>query len=165
MTRPMFRVLALLLSVTAVVSAFAQDNSGVQTDENLARARTLIQEGRKEIIREDLHITVVEEAAFWPLYAKYRAQLMPIQDRYVALTSNYIRQYESGILTDKYAEEMLQDYFSIKSDLLTTRRKYIRKFKKILPMLKVARFYQLENKMNADIDAELAFLVPLIEPN
>lgn len=165
MTRPMFRVLALLLSVTAVVSAFAQDNSGVQTDENLARARTMIQEGRKEIIREDLHMTVVEEAAFWPLYAKYRAQLMPIQDRYVALTSNYIRQYESGILTDKYAEEMLQDYFSIKSDLLTTRRKYIRKFKKILPMLKVARFYQLENKMNADIDAELAFLVPLIEPD
>ena len=165
MTRPMFRVLALLLSVTAVVSAFAQDNSGVQTDENLARARTMIQEGRKEIIREDLHMTVVEEAAFWPLYAKYRAQLMPIQDRYVALTSNYIRQYESGILTDKYAEEMLQDYFSIQSDLLTTRRKYIRKFKKILPMLKVARFYQLENKMNADIDAELAFLVPLIEPN
>ncbi len=165
MTRPMFRVLALLLSVTAVVSAFAQDNSGVQTDENLARARTMIQEGRKEIIREDLHMTVVEEAAFWPLYAKYRAQLMPIQDRYVALTSNYIRQYESGILTDKYAEEMLQDYFSIQSDLLTTRRKYIRKFKKILPMLKVARFYQLENKMNADIDAELAFLVPLIEPD
>ena len=165
MTRPMFRVLALLLSVTAVVSAFAQDNSGVQTDENLARARTMIQEGRKEIIREDLHMTVVEEAAFWPLYAKYRAQLMPIQDRYVALTSNYIRQYESGILTDKYAEEMLQDYFNIQSDLLTTRRKYIRKFKKILPMLKVARFYQLENKMNADIDAELAFLVPLIEPN
>lgn len=165
MTRPMFRVLALLLSVTAVVSAFAQDNAGVQTDENLARARTMIQEGRKEIIREDLHMTVVEEAAFWPLYAKYRAQLMPIQDRYVALTSNYIRQYESGILTDKYAEEMLQDYFSIQSDLLTTRRKYIRKFKKILPMLKVARFYQLENKMNADIDAELAFLVPLIEPD
>ena len=165
MTRPMFRVLALLLSVTAVVSAFAQDNSGVQTDENLARERTMIQEGRKEIIREDLHMTVVEEAAFWPLYAKYRAQLMPIQDRYVALTSNYIRQYESGILTDKYAEEMLQDYFRIQSDLLTTRRKYIRKFKKILPMLKVARFYQLENKMNADIDAELAFLVPLIEPN
>lgn len=165
MTRPMFRVLALLLSVTAVVSAFAQDNSGVQTDENLARARTMIQEGRKEIIREDLHMTVVEEAAFWPLYAKYRAQLMPIQDRYVALTSNYIRQYESGILTDKYAEKMLQDYFSIQSDLLTTRRKYIRKFKKILPMLKVARFYQLENKMNADIDAELAFLVPLIEPD
>ncbi len=165
MTRPMFRVLALLLSVTAVVSAFAQDNSGVQTDENLARARTMIQEGRKEIIREDLHMTVVEEAAFWPLYAKYRAQLMPIQDRYVALTSNYIRQYESGILTDKYAEKMLQDYFRIKSDLLTTRRKYIRKFKKILPMLKVARFYQLENKMNADIDAELAFLVPLIEPD
>ncbi len=32
-------------------------------------------------------------------------------------------------------------------------------------MLKVARFYQLENKMNATIDAELALVVPLVEPN
>jgi hypothetical protein len=32
-------------------------------------------------------------------------------------------------------------------------------------MLKVARFYQLENKMNADVDAELALLVPLVESN
>jgi hypothetical protein len=69
------------------------------------------------------------------------------------------------VLTDAYAEDVLKAYFDIKSDLLRTRKKYIRRFGKILPMLKVARFYQLENKMNADVDAELAFAVPLIEAN
>ncbi len=30
-------------------------------------------------------------------------------------------------------------------------------------MLKVVRFYQLENKMDAEIDAELAVFIPLME--
>ncbi len=36
---------------------------------------------------------------------------------------------------------------------------------KILPSLKVAHFYQLENKMNAEIDASLALVVPLMDPH
>lgn len=166
MTKPLFRILVLFLTIATVTSAAAQGGSSdILTDQQLANARMMIQEGRQAIIREDLHLTAEEEAAFWPLYEDYRSDLMPIQDRSVVLTANYMRQYESGVLTDAYAERMLEDYFSIKSDLLKVRKKYIRRFKKIMPMLKVTRFYQLENKMNADIDAELAFLVPLIESN
>lgn len=166
MIKRLFPILGLFLVVATVTNASAQAGDlDVLTGQELANARTMIQEGREAIIREDLHLNIEEEAAFWPLYAEYRADLMPIQDRSVVLTANYMRQYESGMLTDEYAEEMLEGYFSIKIDLLKAREKYIRRFKKILPMLKVARFYQLENKMNADIDAELAFLVPLIESN
>ena len=35
--------------------------------------------------------------------------------------------------------------------------------RKVLPELKGARFYQLENKIDAKGDAELAFFVPLVE--
>ena len=166
MTKRRFQILGLFLAIATATSAAAQGGvSGALTDQQLANARIMIQEGRKAIIREDLHLTAEEEAAFWPLYEDYRADLMPIQDRSVVLTANYMRKYEAGVLTDEYAEKMLADYFSIKGDLLMARKKYIRRFKKIMPMLKVTRFYQLENKMNADIDAELAFLVPLIESN
>jgi hypothetical protein len=47
--------------------------------------------------------------------------------------------------------------------LLKKRKRYIGQFRKVLPMLKVARFYQLENKMNADVDLQLALLVPLAD--
>jgi hypothetical protein len=33
----------------------------------------------------------------------------------------------------------------------------------VLPVRKVVRFYQLENKMDAEIEAELAVFVPLME--
>ena len=166
MTNPLSRVLGLILAVAAVSSVSAQGGgSNTPSNQELANARAMIQEGRETIIREDLRMTADEEAAFWPLYEDYRSDMMPIQDRYVALIADYVRQYESGALTDEYAEEMLDSYFDIKSDLLRKRKKYVRQFRKVLPMLKVARFYQLENKMNATIDAELALVVPLLESN
>jgi len=166
MTNSLSRVLGLFLAVAAVASVSAQDGgSNILSNQEFANARAMIQEGREAIIREELRMTADEEAAFWPLYGNYRSDMMPIQDRYVALIADYMQQYRSGALTDAYAEEMLDSYFDIKSDLLRKRKKYIRQFKKILPMLKVARFYQLENKMNADVDAELALLVPLVESN
>ncbi len=164
MTNPLSRVLGLFLAVAAVTSVSAKGgDSDILSDQELANARVMLREGRETIIREDLRMTADEEAAFWPLYEDYRADMMPIQDRYVALIADYMQQYESGVLTNEDADEMLESYFDIKSDLLRKRKKYIRQFRKILPMLKVARFYQLENKMNAAIDAELALLVPLVE--
>lgn len=166
MTNPLSRVLGLFLAVAAVTSVSAQGGgSDILSNQELATARAMIQEGRETIIREDLRMTADEEAAFWPLYEDYRSDMMPIQDRYVALIADYMRQYESGELTDEDAEEMLDSYFDIKNDLLRKRKKYVRQFRKVLPMLKVARFYQLENKMNATVDAELALVVPLVESN
>ena len=36
-------------------------------------------------------------------------------------------------------------------------------FPSVLPVQEVARFYQLENKMDAEVDAQLALAVPLLE--
>jgi hypothetical protein len=35
---------------------------------------------------------------------------------------------------------------------------------KISSLSKVAQFFQLENKINAEIDAQLAIAIPLIDP-
>jgi len=146
------------------VPAHAQNSgSGAMSNPGLANARAMIRESQEATIRSELRLTEAEQATFWPLYREYRADMLPIQDRYVALIAGYLQNYESGVLTDDYADELLDDYFDIKSDLLRMRKSYIRKFKRQLPTLKVARFYQLENKMSADVDAELALLVPLVE--
>ena len=43
------------------------------------------------------------------------------------------------------------------------RRKYWKKFRRIVPATKAARFYQLETKMDAEVDYVLAGGTPLIE--
>ncbi len=159
------RLCILILMIVTSSGVLAKSSEASLTDSELANARALIQAGRKEIIREDLHLTGEEEAAFWPLYEKYRGEMLVALDRYADLITDYVETYHDNELTNKYADSMLNDYFDIKSDLLRIQKKYVRHYRKILPSLKVARFYQLENKMNADIDAELALAVPLVEPH
>ncbi len=154
----------LFLAFFSMTAAIAQESDIEAMDgQEFSDARAMIQEGRRTIIREDLHMTRDEETAFWPLYDEYRDELIPVQDRYIAMVSDYMQQYQTGVLTDEYAETMLLRHFEIKSKILAVRKNYIHRFETVLPMSKVARFYQLENKMNADVDAELAMVVPLFE--
>jgi hypothetical protein len=48
-------------------------------------------------------------------------------------------------------------------DKLDLERDYVKKFKKILPGRKVARYFQLEHKLDAIVDYDLAKNIPLIE--
>ena len=41
------------------------------------------------------------------------------------------------------------------------RRKYVKRFMKVLPAKKVLRYYQIENKLDAMIDMDLAAMIPL----
>ena len=59
----------------------------------------------------------------------------------------------------------MDNFFSIKRGLLDVQEKYLPEFRDVLPALKVARLFQLENKINAEIDAQLAVVVPLIDPS
>ena len=42
------------------------------------------------------------------------------------------------------------------------KKGYVKKFKKVLPAKKVARYYQVENKLDAIIDVDLAREIPLV---
>ena len=155
-------VLPIVFLCVAALAAGQQDPAAAR---QLAEARALIQESQHTIVREELRLSAEEAAAFWPLYERYRDALQPIQDRYVDMIVEYMRHYEAGQFSEEYAERMLDDYFQIKSGLLRERRSFIPRFGEILPKRKVALFYQLENKFFANIDAELALSVPLIETN
>jgi hypothetical protein len=43
------------------------------------------------------------------------------------------------------------------------RESYLKQFSKVLPGLKVARFYQIENKLDVVVRYEMAERIPLVE--
>ena len=134
-------------------------------DKEVREGRAMIRVERLEIVRSELQLTDDESAAFWPLYAKYRDETDAIQDRYAALIAEYLRRYDDADLTDEYADELIDSFLSIKIELLGVQRKYLPDFREVLPSLKVARLFQLENKISAEIDAQLALVVPLVDPS
>ena len=130
--------------------------------DDVAEGRAMVRAGFRDIIATELILTEPEAKAFWPVYDEYEVEITAIMDRYTSLIVTYVERYDAGDLSDEYAAEVLADYFAIKKEVIAVREAYIPRFKSVLPMLKVAQFYQLENKLNAEVDYRLASAVPLI---
>ena len=155
-------ILLLLVGATAMAqSAGIAEEWKVQ----LAAARELVQAERVSVITEEMHFTAEENETFWPLYEDYHQKMLVVQDRYAALIADYVGKHYDYKLTDADAKEILSEYFVIKSDLQKIQKSYVRKFEKIMSSIKVMRFYQLESKTQAEIDAALAIMVPLADPS
>lgn len=154
-------IAAFLIAVVGQVQAQSSDQVA---DDEIAQGRAMVQAGFEEIVREELALTEEEAELFWPVYAAYRGETRSIMDRYTVMITEYMRRYDAGDLSDEYASELMDTFFGIKQELLDVKKNYLPKFGNALPALKVARFYQLENKIEAEIDAQLAIAVPLIDP-
>jgi hypothetical protein len=66
-------------------------------------------------------------------------------------------------LSDDTAKSLLDNDLAIDSDYQKLRQSYLSKFRGILPDKKVARFYQLESKIHAIVEFEIARRIPLVQ--
>ena len=153
-------LILLLLTTVTMVDREARAQSA---ESDIEQGREMIREGRLEMVRSELRLTEAESLAFWPVYAAYRDDVDAIQDRYAAMVKEYLRRYDEADLSDEYADDLVETFLGIKRELLDVQQKFLPEFRTVLPSLKVARLYQLENKINAEIDAQMALVVPLID--
>jgi len=86
---------------------------------------------------------------------RFQADMILVRDRYADLLTGYLTAYRAGTVSKQMA---------IQSDVLQIKRKHLKNFRKALPPRKAARFYQLENKMDPELESQLAAIVPLIDP-
>jgi len=158
-------LIAVLLLVSPGMVSAQQPGSGASADQSVEQGRAMIREGRLEVIRSELHFTEAEGTAFWPIYGEYRDEIDAIQDRYAAMVKEYLQRYEAADLTNEYADELMATFFSTRRGRIDVQEKYLPRFRAVLPALKVARLFQLEHKISAEIDAQLALVVPLVDPS
>ena len=132
-------------------------------DQYLGMVRDIIQSEKKAVIAEEVEFTDAESAPFWALYDEYEAKSYVIHDKRIAIIKEFAVNYEN--LTDEKADEIYTDALNFQKELLKLKTTYYKKFKKIVPAGKAALFMQIENKIEALINAELALELPLIETN
>ena len=141
-----------------------ESGSPVIDNPELASARLLLQAGREEIIREEIYLTEAEAAAFWPTYRAYVTELQPLRDRRTEAIAAFLLAYGEGTVSAADAERLVDEHLGFLAAVLEVKRRHLPNFRAALPPHKAARFYQLENKLDAELEAELAVFVPLIDP-
>jgi hypothetical protein len=127
-----------------------------QLDLQAARAE------RKAIVGNNMHLTPEQAKVFWPLYDKYEARMDKIEDAHAQEIREYAANYDH--LTDKAATKKLNQVMDIRERSLKTQKNFIPKFRAVLPSVAVTRFFQIDNKLRALVQCQIAQMVPLAHP-
>jgi hypothetical protein len=148
--------LAVALAVVAVPTV-AQD----QQADTMQALRDKIRADKKLIIAENLPLTAAEAKAFWPVYDSYQQELSALNDRTIKLIKEYANNYQT--MSDQTAKKLMDEYLAIDAARLKIRQAYVPRFRKVLREKQVARYYQIENKVQAMVNYELAAEIPLVK--
>lgn len=156
----------LLLGIAAVPGLAQQPGqttgaapNAESVDDMVQLTRVAIQMERQALVTRAMDLTPQEMEGFWPVYRDYRLEMFKLGDRLADLIVDYSANYLA--LTDEVADRLLGDFVGIEQERAQVRAKYVPKFKAVLPVKKVARFYQIENKLDISILSEIAEHVPL----
>jgi hypothetical protein len=146
----------LMWGVTSV--ALAQDKPA----DNMELLREKIRADKKLVIALNMELTESEAKEFWPVYEQYQKDLQKINQRIVTVLESYADDFRNKSLTDDKAKKLIDDALAIDRAEADLKSTYAPKLGKALPVRKVARYLQIENKIRAVVRYDIASGVPLV---
>lgn len=124
-------------------------------------ARSDLKTQKALLIAQNLPLTEEEGAEFGPLQRAYQAEFSKLNDQKLALIVRYANSYQT--MTDQEAVELANGTFAIEEKKTELKRAYFKKFRKVMPAAKAARFFQIENQVNLALDLQVAASLPLMK--
>ena len=153
-SRRTVRILAAASFCLAAGAATAQT-----VRETLDVTRQAVESQRRVLVSGALPLTDAEADAFWPLYDAYEKERRPLDEQANKLLVDFLAA--AATLTDAQAQAMLDKALKVDESRLRVRREHMERMAKAIPPRKVARFYQIDNKLDAAVRADLAKQIPL----
>lgn len=155
-------MLAVLLIAFYALPLAAQEAAPADKPaDNMNIVREALRAEKKVLVADNMQLTQSEADAFWPVYDEYQGEIKALGDRTVTLIENYGKTY--NVMTDDTAAKLMKSLMELQTDRVKLQEKYLPKFQKVLPMTKVARYYQIENKVWAVVNYDIASEIPLMQ--
>ena len=156
---------AVLLSLVALsnVSAAqtAAQSNEPSVDSYIEALRADFRADKVALITEAMKFNDQDSKIFWPVYRKYDADLMPLNDKRVALIKSYADKFNT--MTDADAKTMIDQSLAFESGRIDLKKKYAKEFQKAgLSSLTVAKYMQLEHRLDLLVDMKIASELPAL---
>lgn len=151
---------ALLVAVAmAATPASAQGQPAPANDMQALRAA--VKADKRALIEKTLALTPAEAAKFWPIYDTYQRSV-DMANRKTALAVEGLVGFDRP-LSDVYAKNLANEMIAADEAEIKARRTMQNKLMRALPPKKAARYLQLEGKIRAYQDYDLAVAIPLVK--
>jgi Spy/CpxP family protein refolding chaperone len=118
---------------------------------------------KKLLVAQTMQLTDQEGTAFWPIYEAYQADLQKINARLKTAVEGYAKDYNAGTMTDAKASALTTEAIAIEEALVALKKTYVGKLTGVITPVKIARYIQVENKVRALVNADLAAGIPFVQ--
>lgn len=114
----------------------------------LGSKREKIESLRVTFITQKINLTTQEAQAFWPLYNEMNDKIEAVRKSF---RSQYNKNTNYNFATDKEAEAYLNAELTLKQKEFEIYKEYDEKFRKVLPVKKVAALRRAEEDFKKEI--------------
>jgi hypothetical protein len=154
---------ALGVAITIMLFGFAPVRSAQDKPaDNMQILRDKIKADKKLVVATNMELTESEAKGFWPIYEQYQKDLQKINQRIAKVLDSYADDNRKKSLTDDKAKTLINEATAIDQAEANLKSTYAPKLSKVLPVRKVARYLQIENKIRAVVKYDIASGVPLV---
>jgi hypothetical protein len=155
-----------LLAALAFTGVASAQTAAAPPTEDVAKlvelARKDFQKLKADIVAKTMEMDATTAAAFWPVYKQFEGESAKLGDERVAIVKDYATAWNSKSLTDATAKDLLTRSMAVEDKARALDKKTIDEMSKVLPAKTVARYFQVQNRLNALARLSLASEIPLI---
>jgi hypothetical protein len=132
----------------------AEIDKAIETMRKDARA------GKSDILGKTMALDSTQAAAFWPVYKQYEAELQTVNNDRLAIIQDMAEQFDS--IDDAKAKALLDRQLVYEEKRVALAKKYKDEMLKVLPAKTVARFFQVDSRLNKLAELAIASDIPLV---
>jgi hypothetical protein len=131
-----------------------------EIDQAIEAMRKDARAAKADILGKTMQLDATQAAAFWPVYKQYQTEAKVLGDERVAIIQDLADHFDS--LDDAKAKALLDRQMALEGKKLALQMKYKDEMLKVLPAKTVARFFQVDSRLNKLAELAVASEIPLI---
>jgi hypothetical protein len=122
--------------------------------------RTDARAGKADILGKTMKLDSAQAAAFWPVYKQYEAEAEVLGDERLSIIRDLVEHFDT--LDDAKAKALIDRQMALEEKKLALQTKYKDEMLKVLPAKTVARFFQVNSRLNTLVEVDVASEIPLV---
>ncbi len=159
-------VAAILFAGAMIAAQFAWAEDKIADVTDMDALRAAVRADKKAFVTSTLKLTDLEAKRFWPIYDNYQ-RVLEATNRRLALAVEAVVSLDRPI-SDLYARNLANDLIAANEEEIKARRALHNRLMRgvparVLPPKKAARYLQLESKIRAMQDYDIATGIPLVK--
>jgi hypothetical protein len=151
----MKNTILFLFAILLSIGAKAQDVTTTPQEESIYKKleKNALDADKIFLIKKAIVITNADGDFFWPIYREYNSKLEELNNRSIALYSDYIEKKDDIVFSQ--AMDLLEEMMAIDQDLLKLEKKYYKKMVNGMNPVKVVAYFNLEREVQLKIRLEM----------